>query len=186
MARPHKPLYVHPLRRSERKHLESLAKRARDARVVNRARIILLSNQRKKTAEIASLLTFSQKSACTWIRKYEADGIECLHDKPRSGRPRKTNQPYEQRLLHLVQSSPMRIDPTCPWSVWTIERLMALMEHEKFPKVSDDTVRRILHSHRYAFLRPKLDLKHKQDPKDTRRFKRQLAAVKKGWQSIPA
>lgn len=186
MARPSTPLYVRPLKRGVRKRLERLAKRARDARLVNRARMILLSNQRKKLSEIGTILSTMPETVARWIRRYEAEGIDGLYDRPRSGGPRKADAAYEQRLMELVQSDPRRIDLDCPWSVWTVERLMDRMVHEGFAEISDDTVRRALHRHRFAFLRPKLDLKHKQDPAAVKRFKRRLAAVKRGWMPIPA
>ena len=186
MARPRTPLYVHALRRSERKKLETQAKRARDARLVNRARMILLSNERKKIAQIGAILDTTPETVGRWIRRYEAEGIDGLHDQPRSGGPRKADAAYETRLLELAQSDPRRVDPDCPWSVWTADRLIARMVHEAFAKVSDDTLRRALHRHRFAFVRPKLDLKHKQNPKDVKRFKRRLRAVKRGWTPILA
>ncbi len=186
MARPNQSVYVRPLKRGERKRLERLAKRGRDARLVNRARVILLSYQRKRVPEISNLLDMAETCVADWIRRYEAEGIDGLHDRPRSGRPRKADATYEKRLLELVQSDPQRIDPDCPWSVWTLERLRARMEHEGFASVCDDTVRGLLHRHQFAFLRPKLDLKHKQDPRAVNRFKRRVRAVKKGWMPIPA
>ena len=87
MARPKKPLFVRPLRRSERKKLERFAKRDRDARLVNRARTILLSAQRKKLSEIGAILGVQPETPGRWIRRYEAEGVEGLHDRPRSGGP---------------------------------------------------------------------------------------------------
>ncbi len=186
MAASNRLLYVRPLRRRERKKLERTAKRARDARLVNRARMILLSGRRKRLSEIADLLDVSAVSVARWIRRYEADGIDALHDRPRSGRPRKADEAYERRLIELVQTPPQSLDSGCPWSVWTVDRLIAWMVAEGFGEVSGDTVRRALHQNRFAFLRPKLDLKHKQDPEEVKAFKRRLRAVKKGWMPICA
>ena len=186
MARPHKPLFVRSLRRGERKKLERIAKRARDARLVNRSRMVLLSSQRKKLSEIGTLLDTAPTTVAIWIRRYEAEGVDGLYDRPRPGGPRKADGAYAERLINLVETAPQKVDSDCPWSVWTVDRLVARMAHEGFPLVSDDTVRRVLHAHRFAFLRPKLDVKHKQDPKEVKRFKRRLNAVKKGWQPIVA
>lgn len=186
MTRSNEPVYVRPLKHGERKRLERLAKRARDPRLVNRSRMILLSNERKKRSETGRILDVTPETVGRWIARYEAEGIDGLHDRPRSGCPRKVDERYEARLLTLVQSTPQRIAPDCPWSVWTTDRLMARMVEEGFPAVCDDSVRHALHRNRFAFLRPKLDLKHKQNPKDVKRFQRRLRAVKKGWMPIPA
>jgi transposase len=146
----------------------------------------LLSGQRKKLSEIGALLDTTPVGVSRWIRRYEAGGVDGLYDRPRSGRPAKADTVYEARLVELVAASPGKIDSECPWGVWTVGRLAARMEHEGFRAVSDDTVRRVLHRRKYAFLRPKLDLKHKQDPKKVRAFLRRLRKVKRGWSPIPA
>jgi hypothetical protein len=67
-----------------------------------------------------------------------------------------------------------------------VERLMAQMVREGFKEVSDDTARRALHRNEFSFLRPKPDLKHKQSPREVRKFRRRLREVKGGWAPIPA
>jgi len=186
MARPKDPLYVRKLGRGERNRLKRLAKHGRDGRAVNRARMVLLSGQRKKLSEIAALMDVTPETAGRWIRRYEAEGVDGLYDRPRPGGPRKADEAYVARLAELAQSVPHEIDAGCPWGVWTVERLMARMAHEGFRVVSDDTVRRALHRSKFAFLRPKLDLKHKQDPLKVRAFVRRLGVVKRGWMPIPA
>jgi transposase len=179
-------VYVRKLGRGERNRLKRMAKHGRDGRAVNRARMVLFSGQRKKLSEIAGLLDTTPEVVSCWIRRYEAEGVDGLYDRERSGRPAKANEAYEARLVKLVAVHPGEVDYDCPWGVWTVGRLAARMEHEGFRAVSDDTVRRALHRHKYAFLRPKLDLKHKQDPKKVRAFLRRLREVKGGWMLIPA
>lgn len=179
-------IFVHPLRRSERKSLEHLAKHARDARQVNRARAILLSNQGKSLLEIAELLDMPPTCVATWIRRYEAEGIEGLADKPRAGRPRKATPEFELRLLELVEKPPQEHDATLPFSVWTVELLILQLVKEGYPSVCDDTVRNALHRLEFAYLRPKLDLTHKQDPLEIARFKRRLRSTEKNWMRLPA
>lgn len=179
-------VYVRKLGRGERNRLKRLAKHGRDGRLVNRARMVLYSGEGKRLSEIARLLDTTPEVVSGWIRRYEAEGLDGLCDRPRSGRPAKADEAYESRLVGLVAALPAEVDSECPWGVWTVGRLAARMEHEGFRAVSDDTVRRALHRHRYAFLRPKLDLKHKQDPKKVRAFLRRLREVKRGWKPIPA
>ena len=57
---------------------------------------------------------------------------------------------------------------------------------EGFPCVCDDTVRNALHRLEFAYLRPKHDLAHKQDPMEVERFKNRLRAAEKKWMRIPA
>ena len=178
-------LYVRRLSRHERLNLMDAAKYGDDARIVNRTRVILLSDQGKRISEISELLDMAKTCIATWIRRYEAKGIDGLYDRFRSGRPRTANQDYERRMLKLIKKPPQRHDPDLPWSLWTVDRLRRQLTREGFPDVSDDTVRRILHRRRYGFLRPKLDLKHKQDPAELKVFTRQMNAAKKTWLPIP-
>lgn len=179
-------LYVRRLKRSERKALERAAKRSRDARIVNRARMVLLSDQRKKTWEVGQILDVQPETVARWIRRYEEEGLDGLCDRSKPGCPPKADEAYQKRLVELVQSDPREVDHECPWGIWTVERLMFQMKSEGFVEVSDDTVRRVLHRRRFAFLRPKLDLKHKQNPREVRSFKRRLQAAKRGWMQIHA
>lgn len=186
MARPKEPLYVRKLGRGERNRLKLVAKHGRDSRAAHRARIVLLSSQRKKLSEIAVLMDVTPETAGRWVRRYEGEGVDGLYDRQRPGGPRKADAAYEVRLVELAQLVPHDIDPGCPWSVWTVERLMAQMVREGFKEVSDDTARRALHRNQFGFLRPKLDLKHKQNPREVRKFRRRLREVKGGWTPIPA
>lgn len=179
-------LFVRPLRRAERKKLERLAKRARDARQVNRAHAILLSSQHKTLNEISVLLNMPPTCVATWIRRYEAEGLIGLADKPRLGRPRKATPEYELRLLELVERPPQQLDARLPFSVWTVDLLMLQLTREGFPRVCDDTVRNALHRLEFAYLRPKHDLAHKQDPVEVARFKSRLRTAEKKWLRIPA
>ena len=179
-------VHVRRLNRRERLNLMEAAKYGDDARIVNRTRAVLLSEQGKRLSEISDLLDMAETCVATWIRRYEAKGIDGLYDRPRSGRPRKANRDYERRMLRLMKKPPQRHDHNLPWSLWTVDRLRLQLTSEGFPDVSDDTVRRILHRHRYGFLRPKLDLKHKQDPAELKVFTRQMNAAKKTWLPIPA
>jgi transposase len=186
MGLAREPLYVRKLSRGERNRLKRLAKHGRDGRAAHRARIVLLSGQRKKLSEIAVLMDVTPETAGRWIRRYEAEGVDGLYDRPRPGGPRKADAVYEARLAELAGGVPHEIDSGCPWGVWTVGRLLARMVHEGFKAVSDDTVRRALHRGKFAFLRPKLDLKHKQNAREVRSFRRRLREVKGGWTPIPA
>jgi len=179
-------LFVRQVGPHERGILRELARRAPDARLVNRARVVLLSRKGKRVAEIADLLDIGKFFVEFWIHRFDEEGVEGLRDRERPGRPRAADKAFEKRLLELVASEPQKIDPECPFTVWTVDRLLLRMAHEGFPSVSDDTVRRVLHRHEFAFLRPKLDLKHKQNRREKREFLQRLAAAKRGWQPIPA
>lgn len=83
------PTRVIRLRRGDRKRLEGWVRtRTTPQRQVERARIVLGSADRKSSYELAEELNLSRPTIQRWLDRYEAEGIEGLEDRPRSGRPR--------------------------------------------------------------------------------------------------
>jgi transposase len=85
MANRVKVLYVNERDRAE------LERRVRaksgPARVVERARIVLLASEGYPGAEIARRVGCSQPTVVAWRRRYAERGLAGLEDAPRSGRP---------------------------------------------------------------------------------------------------
>ncbi|MEA4883756.1 MAG: helix-turn-helix domain-containing protein [Clostridia bacterium] len=60
-------------------------------RVSQRAHMVLVSNRRYCIAEIARVFDTSENTVRQWIERHERDGVDCLDDRPRSGRPPKVS-----------------------------------------------------------------------------------------------
>src|SRR5262245_66527339 len=72
----------------EQTAIEKLARsRTAPAREVERARIILLASAGKRVPAIAQALELTQLTVRTWLKPFNAEGLEGLQDRPRSGRP---------------------------------------------------------------------------------------------------
>jgi transposase len=54
--------------------------------------MILLSAQGHSVAEIADLTFFGEDTVLYWIDRYEAENLNGLEDRPRSGRPSKSKR----------------------------------------------------------------------------------------------
>jgi hypothetical protein len=52
-----------------------------------RARTVLLSSYDISTYVIAILIPMGRNNVSHWIRRFDAEGLEGLHDRPRPGRP---------------------------------------------------------------------------------------------------
>src|SRR6478609_7806537 len=104
----------------ERQDLEQLAgSRTAEARLVERARIILAAAQGRRPSDIARDLGISRPTVYSWIKRFNAQGTDALPDQPRSGRP--ATYPPEQVAEVLAASM-------------TLDRLQAyLNEHKKIP-----------------------------------------------------
>jgi transposase len=82
------PVRVRPLTESER---ETLLRWVRDetnsSALRQRARVILLSSYDISTYVIAILIPMGRNNVSHWIRRFNAEGLAGLRDRPRPGRP---------------------------------------------------------------------------------------------------
>lgn len=76
------------LRDEERQYLNNLISTGDLPVKTHRRALALLELDRGKTyTSVAETLGVSLPTVSTWAKKYRQDGLLCLHDKPRSGRP---------------------------------------------------------------------------------------------------
>jgi putative transposase len=86
--------------------LEYAYKREKDARVKERMLLIMLIKEGKMPAHAARELHRAKSWAYTWRDRYEAEGIEGLKDKPRSGRPPRISQKVQMSIRKELRSYP--------------------------------------------------------------------------------
>jgi putative transposase len=111
------------------------------ARVLTRARILLLADEQLSDEEIAETLQVSRGTTFQVRRRYCQEGLEAaLHDRPRSGAPPKVTQRLEAHLTALACSEPPE-----GRARWTL-RLLAerVVELELVDALSHMTVSRLL------------------------------------------
>lgn len=88
----------------ERAALEKLARaRTEEARLVERATLILALADGDRPSHVATRLGLSRMTVYTWLARFNADGLAGLRDRTRSGRP--ATYPPDARS---VNSSPPR------------------------------------------------------------------------------
>ncbi len=85
--------YVRSLSRAEEQALRGLYRRTQNADIRTRCQMILLSAQEHAVSEIAELTFFNEDSILYWLDRYESEGLAGLEDRPRSGRPSKSEWP---------------------------------------------------------------------------------------------
>ena len=116
----------------------------RSAREINRARILLLSNQGMKDQDISSLLGLSRGTIYNMRKKYNNTDhqhiLDVLKDEPRSGRPIKLDSKVEANVTMIACSEPP--EGACRWTLHLIaDKLVKL---HVLDTISHESVRSIL------------------------------------------
>jgi len=142
-----KKLYQVFLGSRDRKRLQALVhKGVQKARVINRARILLMADAKVKEGrttdqEISKALGVSLRMVAATREKYSRFGLrQALAEKPRSGHPPKLSGKGEALLTTIACS-----DAPEGRSRWTL-RLLAdkLVELKEVDSIAHETVRRVL------------------------------------------
>ncbi len=76
-----------------------------------------------------------------WLKRWMAEGIEGLKDRPMPGAPAKITKAYEEQLLFVVRRRPRSLEQ--PYSMWTLQRLADSMAEQTGIRVSIETVRQV-------------------------------------------
>ena len=90
----------------DRTQLEGLIRRGqRSARVINRARILLKTDEGWSASQVAAALDTSQRTVFRTKRRYAEEGLDgVLHDHPQANRYRKLDDRGEAHLIALACS----------------------------------------------------------------------------------
>ena len=126
------------LNREQRAKLEAYARgRKIPARVVLRARIVLLTAEGTQDLKIARLLSIVPRTAARWRSRFLRDGIAGLeHDAPRPGRTPSIS-PELVRMV-IAKTTQERPSHATHWSTRTMAAVAG---------ISEASVRRIWHGH---------------------------------------
>jgi transposase len=126
---------------SQRRRLLQLVRKGKtSARVINRARILLLANAGKSDEEIAEALQVNVLTIHNIRRRFQTERLDLLHDQPRPGQPCKLDGKAEARLTAIACSSP----PT-GYVRWSLRMLAdELVRLEVVDAISHKTVGQVL------------------------------------------
>lgn len=119
-----------------------------------RARIVSLSWQGLRTARIAEELGCHPKTVRKRLHRFNADGIDCLGDRPGAGRKPRITEDERSRIIALISNHPsgrlIRYDGLPPEAIdekgaayWTLDAL-AEAAQEMGIEIGRSQVRRIL------------------------------------------
>jgi transposase len=148
-----KPLEIPELAAAEAEALDALYRTTRVVRLRTRAQIVLLAGEQRLTAPaIARIVRENDETVRRWLRRWLAEGIAGLQDRPMPGGPAKITDEYREHLLAVVRRRPRGLGQ--PYSLWTLQRLADYLAEVTGLRLSDETVRVALKAGGIVLSRP--------------------------------
>jgi transposase len=149
------------LTEQELEAVETAIRRDKRPEVRQRCTVIRLLHLGHKPEQIAEMQAISKPTIYGWYDRWCSGGVEGLANKPKSGRPLKTNDEYEAALLEVIEKEPSELG--YDFTIWTIDRLRAHLEGKTGISLSESRFRIMLKRKGYRYRRPKYDMSHLQD-----------------------
>jgi transposase len=147
------PLEIPTLKAEEVEALDVLYRSTKDMRVHIRAQIVLLAGEQRMTAAtISKIVRTDDQTVRNWFKRWMAEGIEGLKDRPMPGGPAKVTKEYEEQLCAAARRRPRSLEQ--PYSMWTLQRLADYMAEQTGIRASYETVRRALAKGEIVLSRP--------------------------------
>ena len=148
-----KPLEIPELTAPEVEALDTLYRTTRVVRLRTRAQIVLLAGEQRLTAPaVARIVREDEETVRRWLKRWLAEGIAGLQDRPMPGGPAKITDAYRERLLAAVRQRPRSLGQ--PYSLWTRQRLADYLAEVTGLRLSDETVRVTLKAGGIVLSRP--------------------------------
>jgi putative transposase len=125
----------------DRQYLNNLTRKGQQQAKVYKRSLALLELDRGQTyGQVAEILGTTLQTVSNWAQKYRTDGLRCLEDQPRSGRPIEIDGKVRAQITALACSEPPE-----GYGQWSL-RLLAdkAVELEYCEHVSHNTVKDIL------------------------------------------
>lgn len=86
--------------------------------------VLLAAEQQLTVPAIAQIVRADPETVGTWLKRYQAEGVNGLADKPRVGSPGKVTAAYREQLLQaVVRQRPRSLKQ--PYSIWTLQQRLA-------------------------------------------------------------
>lgn len=127
--------FVKPLSAEEIRTLKDCVSYHNNGRCRMRAHAILLSGKKHTINQIAVIYDVDRDSVSSWLNGWAREGIVCIYDAPKSGRPNKLTEDEQQKILAAIKDEPR-----------SIKRIVGIV-HDDFGKdVSTQTIKRLLKS----------------------------------------
>ena len=127
---------------AEKQEIRRLSQdRKEGVELVRRAQLIkyLLKHPEVPASRAAMRVGFgSNASGTAWVKRFNAEGVDGLRNRPRSGRPPGHSQERRSQVIDLAVQKPNTLG--YPFALWTLERLRVAIEERYGYRLSRSTV----------------------------------------------
>lgn len=162
----------------EQQQLEAIIAHGDSPEAVKRAMALRMLSQGQHPATIGGLMVVTENTIYAWRRQWCEEGLKGLYYRPKSGRPRKSNEAYRQLLEETLEIDPTSLGYT--FTVWTSDRLRQHLEQQTGISLSGGRFASLMEEMGYVYRRPKRDLTPKQDQTAKQQAAELLDELKKG------
>jgi transposase len=117
------------------------ASRTAPQRSVQRAKIIvaMLEDDALKASDAGLRAGYkSRQVGPQWVKRFNAEGLAGLEERPRAGRKPIHSEEVRSKLLDLALQKPRSLG--YPFALWTLERLQTAFEERAHIHLSDSTI----------------------------------------------
>lgn len=118
--------------------------RTAPARQVERARILQLASQGHFVPAIAAQLQIGQDVVRLWLKRFNAEGLAGLEDRPRGGRPATYTPEQVGEVIAAALTHPKDLGQA--FGSWTFVRLARYLNEEKGLAIKHSRIHEILHA----------------------------------------
>jgi len=160
--------YVQPLTQEQRQLFETTVKDDPSFRARSRAHGLLLSTHGTTIKDIAKTYQVHRVTVSAWIKHWEQHGAQCLHDKPRSGRPSTLRSEERDIALQYIKEEPH-----------ALKRAGKRFADKTDKRLSLSSLKRLAKKARLRWKRVRKSLKSLRDPDAFAQAKRELEALQK-------
>jgi transposase len=139
---PRRRIVLRTLTTEEIAEIKRLANsRTEPGGMVQRARLIqaMLDDPELGAVEAGFLVGYkSRASGPQWVKRFNAEGIGGLEDKPRAGRPVTHTEKVRSRVIDLALQKPRSLG--LPFELWTLPRLQIEYEERYGLRLAPSTI----------------------------------------------
>jgi transposase len=136
-------VHVRELTAEERQAVARLAHSRTDAaRLVPRAQLIERLADGEPPGAVAEQVGMSRNQLYQGLHRFNAEGLEGLHDRPRKGRPPTYSPEQVAEILATALTSPQELG--LPYGCWTLDRLEAYLNEQKGSAIKRSRIDEIL------------------------------------------